>query len=130
MKFDIFKSRVDEGMLEWFRRRFTIPLEYSLYTTDKKAHEPYIEEVKLVIYQDQLEGVLRFPLDPFVKLFLNRYNIAPGQLYPNSYRILTGYIELMHKEGREPDFDILCHMYSLNNLSCKFNVTCLAIGLT
>ena len=61
-----------------------------------------------------LEGGLRFPLDPFVKLFLNRYNISPRQLYPNSYRILTGYIELMHREGIEPDFDMLRHMYSLN----------------
>ena len=101
-------------MLEWFRRRFTIPIEYSLYTTDKKAHESYTDEVKLVVYQDQLEGGLRFPLDPFVKLFLNRYNIAPGQLHPNSYRILTGYIELIHREGKEPNFDMLWYMCSLN----------------
>ena len=60
-----------------------------------------------------MEGGLRFPLDPFVKLFLNRYNIAPGQLHPNSYRILTGYIELMYREGVEPDFDMLRHIYSL-----------------
>ena len=78
-------------------------------------HDPYTDDIKLVIYQDQLEGGLRFPLDPFVKLFLNRYNIALGQLHPNSYRILTGYIELMHKEGREPNFDLLRHMYSLNS---------------
>ena len=49
-----------------------------------------------------------------MKLFLNRYNIAPGQLHPNSFRILTGYIELMYREGVEPDFDILRHIYSLN----------------
>ena len=41
VKFDIFESRVDEGMLEWFRQRFTIPSEYSLFVTDKKVHEPY-----------------------------------------------------------------------------------------
>ena len=60
-----------------------------------------------------MEAGLRFPLDPFVKLFLNMYNIAPGQLHPNSYRILTGFIELMHREGREPSFTILRHVYSL-----------------
>ena len=81
--------------------------------TDKKAHEPYTCFEKLVVYKDQMEGGLRFPLDPFVKLFLNRYNIAPGQLYPNSYRILTGFIELMHREGIEPDLDILWYVYSL-----------------
>ena len=70
--------------------------------------------MKLVVYQDQLEGGLRFPLDLFVKLFLNRYNIAPRQLHPNSYRILTVYIKLMYREGKEPNFDMLRHMYSLN----------------
>ena len=73
-----------------------------------------MDEMKLVVYQDQLEGGLRFPLDLFVKLFLNRYNITPGKFHPNSYRILTGYIELMYREGKEPDFDMLRHMYSLN----------------
>ena len=70
-------------------------------------HEPYIGFEKLMVYKDQMEGGLRFPLNPFVKLFLNRYNIAPGQLYPNSYRILTGYLELMHKEGVDPHLDML-----------------------
>ena len=76
VKSDIFESRVDEGMLEWFRGRFCIPFEYSLYITDKKAYEPYTDFKKLVVYQNQMKGGLRFPLDPFVKLFLNRYNIA------------------------------------------------------
>ena len=70
--------------------------------------------MKFIVYQDQLEGGLRFSLDPFVKLFLNRYNISPRQLHPNSYRILTGYIELIYREGVKPDFDMLRHMYSLN----------------
>ena len=48
------ESRVDEGMLEWFRQMFNISSEYSLCVTDKKAHEPYTDEVKLVVYQDQL----------------------------------------------------------------------------
>ena len=81
--------------------------------TDKKAHEPYTDFEKLVVYKDQMEGGLRFSLDPFVKLFLNIYNIAPGQLYPNSYRILTGFIELMYREGVEPKLDMLRCVYSL-----------------
>lgn len=85
-----------------------------MHTTDKRANEPYPDARKMVVYQDQLEGGLRFPINPVVKLFLNRYNIAPGQLHPNSYRILTGYMELMHREGREPDFDMFWYMYSLN----------------
>ena len=113
VKSDIFESRVGERELEWFRWRFCIPADYTLSVTDKKMHEPYIGFEKLVVYKDQMEGGLRFLLDPFVKLFLNRYNIAPGQLHPNSYRILTGYLELMYREGIEPNFDIFWHIYSL-----------------
>ena len=99
VKFDVFESRVNEKDLNMFRWRFHIPAEYTLSVTNKKAHEPYTGFEKLVVYKDQMEGGLRFSLNPFVKLFLNRYNIAPGQLHPNSYRILTGYLELMHREG-------------------------------
>ena len=66
VKSDDFESRVDEGMLEWFRRRFCIPSYYALSITDKKAYEPYTGFEKLVVYKDQIEGGLRFPLDPFV----------------------------------------------------------------
>ena len=132
VKYDVFESRVSEGDLDWFRRRFHIPAEYTLSVTNKKAHEPYTGFEKLVVYKDQMEGGLRFPLDPFVKLFLNRYNIAPGQLHPNSYRILTGYLELMHREGVAPNLDMLRYVYSLTKkkgeLAFSFSaVTCLNI---
>ena len=69
VKYDIFESRVDDGMLEWFRRRFSIPSDFTLSVTNKKAHEPYTGFEKLVVYQDQMEGGLWFPLDPFVNYF-------------------------------------------------------------
>ena len=114
VKSDVFESRVSEKDLQWFRRRFHIPADYILRVTDKKAHEPYSGFERLVVYKDQMEGGLRFPLDPFVKAFLNRYNIAPGQLHPNGYRILTGYLELMHREKVEPNLDMFRHIYSLS----------------
>ena len=52
VKYGIFESRVDEGMLEWFRHRFSIPYDYTLSVTDKKANEPYTGFKKLVVYQD------------------------------------------------------------------------------
>ena len=113
VKSDVFESRVNEKDLDWFRQRFHIPADYTLRVTDKKAHESYTGFENLVVYKDQMEGGLRFPLDLFVKLFLNRYNITPGQLHPNSYRILTGYLELMHREGVNPNLDILRYVYGL-----------------
>ena len=90
VKSNIFESIVSEKDLDCFRRRFHIPAEYTMSVTNKKAHEPYTGFEKLVVYKNQMKGGLRFTLDPFVKLFLNRYNITPGQLHPNSYKILTG----------------------------------------
>ena len=75
---DVLESRVGEEELEWFRRRFNIPADYTLSVTDKKMHEPYTSFEKLVVYKNQMEGGFQFSLYPFVKLFLNRYNIAPG----------------------------------------------------
>ena len=74
-----------------------------------------------------MEGGLWFPLDPFVKVFLNRYNIAPRKLHPNSYRILTGYLELMHREGVEPSFDMLRHIYSLTKKKGKLSFSFAAV---
>ena len=80
VKYDLFESRVDEGMLEWYRRRYSIPKEFILHTIEKKfrVHEPFLDWNKMVVYVDQLKGGLRFPLDPFVRDFLNRFNIALG----------------------------------------------------
>ena len=50
----MFESRVGEGELEWFRQRFNIPSDYTLSITDKKAHEPYTDFEKLVVYKDQI----------------------------------------------------------------------------
>ena len=50
VKSDIFEYRVDEGMLEWFRHRFSIPSDYTLSVTNKKVHEPYTDFKKLVVY--------------------------------------------------------------------------------
>ena len=58
VKSNIFESRVDEGMLEWFRRRFSIPSDYILSVTDKKVHEPYTSFERLIVYQDQMKGGL------------------------------------------------------------------------
>ena len=52
VKSDVFESRVDEGMLEWFRHRFFIPSSYTLSVTDKKVHEPYTDFEKLVVCKD------------------------------------------------------------------------------
>ena len=62
---------------------------------------------------DQLEGGLCFPLDPFFILFFRAYNLAPGQLYPNGYRFLTLFCELIHSHGREPIIQMHRYMFSL-----------------
>ena len=56
MKSDMFESRVGEGDLEWFKRRFNISSDYTLSVNDKKAHELYTSFEKLVVYKDQMEG--------------------------------------------------------------------------
>ena len=55
------------------------------------------------------------------------YNIAPRQLHPNSYRILTGYLELMYRVGTELNFDMFQYMYSLNKKKGELTFFLLAV---
>lgn len=41
-----------------------------------------------------VEGGVRFPLHPFLKICLGKWNLAPCQLMPNGYKIIMGVAAL------------------------------------
>ena len=54
VKYDIFKSRVDEDMLKWYRRRYNIPQDFILHTVENsfRAHGPFLDWHKMVVYDN------------------------------------------------------------------------------
>ena len=60
---------------------YRIPSKFEMFQVKKKfrAHHPSQKENDIIaIYNDQLEGELCFPLDSFIKEFLNAYKITQG----------------------------------------------------
>ena len=102
-----FPPHLTKENLRPLRSLYHIPTEFKIYpakSSFRAHHDPNKkgEKTRLVIYVDQLEGGLRFPLDPIVIRFFQAYAIVPGQLHPNGYRFLTAFCELIRSQGHEP----------------------------
>ena len=78
-----FPPLISKGFIRQVRATFEIPPSLKLFQA-RDSFRPhrnpnkYGKNNKLFIYVDQLEGGLRFPLDPFVKQFSQAYAIAPS----------------------------------------------------
>ena len=95
-----FPPQLHKGVICLFQNKYQIPKIFKLYEAQshfRAHHNPNKENNhnKLVIYVDQLEGGLYFPINPFIKDFFRAYGIALGQLHPNGYRFLTAFCELV-----------------------------------
>ena len=69
-----FAPSLSKGVIVKLRKKYNIPIEYKFFqaTNHVRAHhnlERYKKRNRIVIYLDQLEGGLRFPLDPFLIFF-------------------------------------------------------------
>ncbi|KAK1604641.1 hypothetical protein QYE76_028314 [Lolium multiflorum] len=67
----------------------------------------------VVVYADALEAGMRLPLHPFYVMVLSHYGIAPGQLMPNGWRALAGFVVLSHFTGVPPSLAVFRHFFSL-----------------
>ena len=69
----------------------------------------------MCFYEAALLSGLRFPIHPFIMELLNHFNIAPGQLMPNLWRIVVSCIEiwLESMEGDMIRVDKLAYLYRL-----------------
>ena len=110
--------KLDKTVIQKCRKKYNVPAEFKFFQAieNVRAHHNPDREGKrdrIVIYLDQLEGGLRFPLDPFLILFFCAYNIAPAQLHLNGYRFLTAFCELIRSHGREPTVQMHRYMFSL-----------------
>ena len=113
-----FPPKLPEEVIQKCRKKYYIPKKYKFFqaTSHIRAHHNPNKNGKkksIIIYIDQLEGGLRFHLDPFLKLFFRTFNLAPGQLHPNGYRFFTAFHELVCSHGHEPSVQMHRYMFSL-----------------
>jgi hypothetical protein len=65
------------------------------------------------VYVDALDAGLRLPLHPFFGTVLSHFGLAPGQLAPNGWRALAGFVVLSHFAGVAPSLSAFRYFFSL-----------------
>ena len=70
---------------------------------------------EVCFYESTFVCGLRFPVHPFLMKLLDRFGIAPGQLMPNSWKIVVSCmgIWLATNDGDMPRVDELIYLYPL-----------------
>ncbi|KAM0918535.1 hypothetical protein ACQ4PT_009038 [Festuca glaucescens] len=93
-------------------RKYSIPDDFTpVIAGDRSPRAPPPGSV--VVYADALEAGMRLPLHPFYVTVLSHYGIAPGQLMPNGWRALAGFVVLSHFTGVPPSLAVFRHFFSL-----------------
>uniref|UniRef100_A0ACD5ZS69 Uncharacterized protein n=1 Tax=Avena sativa TaxID=4498 RepID=A0ACD5ZS69_AVESA len=88
------------------------------------------------VYAHALEAGMRFPLHPFFSDALSHFGLAPGQLTPNGWRVLLGFVVLCHSAAVPPSVAVFRHFFSLPSrkgwygFKCKKGAGVLFTGLT
>jgi hypothetical protein len=86
------------------------------------------------VYAHALETGLRFPLHPFFSEVLSHFGVSPGQLTPNGWRVLVGFVVLCHTTDVPPSLAVFRHFFSLRRkgwyfFRCKQGVGALFTGI-
>ncbi|KAM3194948.1 hypothetical protein ACQJBY_071169 [Aegilops geniculata] len=87
------------------------------------------------VYADALEAGVRFPLHGFFCKTLSHFDLAPGQLTPDGWRVLVGFLALCHDASVPPSVAVFRHFFSLRSrkgwycFRCKEGAGALVTGL-
>uniref|UniRef100_A0A453QVY2 Transposase (putative) gypsy type domain-containing protein n=2 Tax=Aegilops tauschii subsp. strangulata TaxID=200361 RepID=A0A453QVY2_AEGTS len=87
------------------------------------------------VYAHALEAGVRFPLHGFFCKTLSHFDLAPGQLTPDGWRVLVGFLALCHDASVPPSVAVFRHFFSLRSrkgwycFRCKEGAGALVTGL-
>lgn len=76
----------------------------------------------MALYEAFFKAGLRLPLHPFILNLLDRYELVPAQLVPNSIRTIVGFLVLCHLHGIEASLSLFRYFYTLRKQAewCSF----------
>ena len=85
---------LDDETLSRFRGRFQFPDRVRVCLPYWKERACHLSPREVCFYEADFLWELRFPVHPFIIELLGHFNIAPGQLMPNSWRIVINCMEI------------------------------------
>ncbi|KAH9704334.1 hypothetical protein KPL70_011414 [Citrus sinensis] len=98
------------------RLRYNIPGEILLKVPGKNDTPSRPPRGYVTLFLESFRHGLRCPLQPYFARILNGLNLAPGQLNPNGWRVLSGLFILWDKCCQsEPTVDVVKHLYQLKS---------------
>ena len=102
---------LDIETLSRFSNRFQFPERVRVRRPCKEEWACHFLLEKVCFYEAAFLCKLRFPIHPFIMELLNHFNITPGQLMPNSWRIVIRVDEFTYlyylKESKEYGYNEL-----------------------
>ncbi|XP_052299219.1 uncharacterized protein LOC127902974 [Citrus sinensis] len=102
--------------LDDLRLRYSIPGEIPLKIPGKKDTPSRPPRGYVTLFLESFKFGLRCPLQPYFARILNGLNLAPGQLNPNGWRVLSGLFILWDRCCQsEPTTDEVKHLYQLKS---------------
>ena len=106
---------IDDETLSRFKDRFQFPERVWLPLPQENERACHFLPGEVCFYEATFLSGLRFPVHPFIMELLHRFDITPGQLMPNSWRIVVIYMEiwLVITKGDMIRLDELVYLYFL-----------------
>ena len=97
-----------------FKDRFQFPVRVRVRQPGDEDKACHFFPGEICFYEATFSCGLRFPVHPFIMELLDHFGIAPGQLMPNSWRIVVNCIKVwLATVGDMIKVGELVHMYRL-----------------
>lgn len=91
---------------------------FCIYTPSPSLHvdNQIPMENTIMVYEEQLNASLQFPMDPFFTKVLRFYKFSVTQLHPNSWRILVAFRFICFNNNIESSVTLFSQLYQLGTL--------------
>ena len=111
------REALDPDTLFRFRDRFQFPEEVRICLPRKGEKACHFLPGEVCFYEAPFRCGLRFPIHPFIMELLNDFNVTPGKLLPNSWRVVISCMEIwmVVTEGDMIRLDEFVHQYHLKD---------------
>ena len=106
---------LDADTVARFKDRFQFPERVRVHRLGNEDRACHFFPGEICFYEAAFSCGLRFPTHPFIMELLDHFGITPGQLMPNSWRIVVNCMEIwLATNGDMIKLGELVHMYRLN----------------